>query len=152
LDDHVADLRAFDDVPRPEPPAPESVIAALRDRAAEAAAARRALTTVVGEAESEDGLVRAVVGAAGLVELILDPKAMRMASSDLARQIVEVTAAAREDLDARRKRRAAELGVPETGVELADSLAQLTELQSTVAAGNVDLQAMFERMRARFGV
>src|SRR4051812_45617327 len=66
----------------------------------------RRASELVGEASSADGLVRVLCRpGAPLHDLHLDPRAMRMISSDLAATIQSVAAAARADLD----RRTAEL-------------------------------------------
>ncbi|WP_157252324.1 YbaB/EbfC family nucleoid-associated protein [Nonomuraea typhae] len=59
---------------------------------------QKALEDVVGRATDEDGLVTAGYSAAGLAELELHPKAMRLSSGELAEKIKEVIRAANDDL------------------------------------------------------
>jgi DNA-binding protein YbaB len=56
------------------------------------------LVALVGRAADEDGLVTAEYTGEGLRELEIHPKAMRLASGDLADKIKEVVAAATADL------------------------------------------------------
>ncbi len=57
------------------------------------------LASLVGTAESEDGRVRAETdNATGLRKLTIDPRAMRMASEELAEAITKVVADAMADL------------------------------------------------------
>ncbi|MGN9836759.1 YbaB/EbfC family DNA-binding protein [Nonomuraea sp. H19] len=56
------------------------------------------LTELVGRAEDEDGFVVAEFGSAGLNELILHPKAMRLTSGELAARIKVVIEEATADL------------------------------------------------------
>lgn len=127
-------------------PQPEAVIEVLRAQAERAAEIRRQLAELVGEARSEDTLVSAVVGAQGLQELVLEPKAMRMPSAELAETIVGLTQRARENLEARRAERAAELGAgARPGIQ--ESLGQLDRLRSLVDAGHGDLRTVFEKFR-----
>jgi hypothetical protein len=147
----MADMREFDRVPQAAGADPWAAADVLRDRAARAAAVRRQLSEAVGEAATDNGQLRAKVGAAGLQELVIDPRAMRMPSSDLAAAIVEITRRARDDLDRRREQLAAELGVARDGVDLDESLARLEQLRAMVAGGHGDMRRVFERFRERSG-
>jgi hypothetical protein len=147
----MADMREFDRVPRPADGDPWAAAEVLRDRATKAAEARRRLAEVVGTAATDNSQVRVTVGAEGLQELVIEPRAMRMASTDLAATIVELTRQAREDLGRRRDELAAELGVPRGGVDLDESLARLEQLRELVAGGHGDLRAAFERFREQAG-
>jgi len=147
----MADMREFDRMPRPADGDPWAAAEVLRDRAAHAAEARRRLAEVVGEAATDNGQVRVRVGAEGLQELVIEPRAMRMASTDLAATIVELTRQGREDLVRRRDELAAELGVQRGGVDLDESLARLEQLRDLVAGGHGDLRAAFERFRQQAG-
>jgi hypothetical protein len=143
----VADMREFDRVPRGADADPRAAADVLRNRAAQAAAARWQLAEVVGEAATEDGLLQAKVGAAGLRDLVIAPRAMRMPSTDLAAAIVELARQAREDLDQRRQELAAELGVARGGVDLDESLARLEQLRALVADSHGDMRRVYERFR-----
>jgi DNA-binding protein YbaB len=60
------------------------------------------LTAMRGDGTAADGLVRAGVDGTGdLVELVIEPRAMRLASSDLAREIRAAVSAARAEVAAR---------------------------------------------------
>jgi hypothetical protein len=130
---------------------PRAAAGVLRDQAAQAAAARRELAGILGEAASDDGLLAAKVGPGGLAELRIEPRAMRMPSMDLAAAIVELTRRAREDLDRRRQERAGELGIGRGGVDLDESLARLDRLRGLVAESRGDMRQVYERFRAETG-
>lgn len=60
------------------------------------------LSTIVGEAESDDGRVRIeCANEKGITKVHLDPRVMRMASQDLAETIAQVSQAAMADLRAK---------------------------------------------------
>lgn len=147
----MADMREFDRMPQPVDGDPWAAADVLRDRAARAAEARRRLAEVVGAAATDNGQVRVKVGGEGLQDLVIEPRAMRMASTDLAATIVELTRQAREDLGRQRDELAAELGVQGGGVDLDESLARLQQLRELVAGGHGDLRAVFERFRQQAG-
>lgn len=129
---------------------PEAVVEVLRAQAERAVDVRAELADIVGEAESDDGVVKAIVGPKGLQELVLEPKAMRMPSTDLATTVVDVTQRAREDFDTRRADKTAELGAS-TRPSLEESLAHLDRLNSLVNAGHGDMRTVFERFRSETG-
>ncbi|MEU9887530.1 YbaB/EbfC family nucleoid-associated protein [Sphaerisporangium sp. NPDC051017] len=62
---------------------------------------QRRLPELVGRAQDKDRLVTVEYGADGLRELELNPRAMRLASTDLAELIKTVTRQAAQDLSAR---------------------------------------------------
>lgn len=146
----MADTEAFDRLPRTDAD-PRVAAEVLRERGARATAARVELAEVIGEAATEDGLLRVSVGVAGLRELVIAPRAMRMPSVDLAAAIVDLSRQAREDLDRRRRERAAELGIAPGGVDLDESQARLEQLRSAVADSHGDLRRAYERFRAQTG-
>lgn len=87
------------------------------------------LSSLVGTAESEDGRVRAETdNAKGLRKLTIDPRAMRMASEELAEVITAVVADAMADL--RRKSR--------------------EEAQDVMGGGKFDPQAAREQVKEVF--
>lgn len=143
----MADLRGFDGLPRLDSGDPAVASDVLRQQAVDAAAVRDQLAQVTGEASSDNGFVRAVVGITGLQALVLDPRAMRMPSEDLAAAVVTVTAQARDALDQRRIERARELGIAQDRPDLDESLAQLSRLQSLVQESQGDARRVFERFR-----
>lgn len=76
----------------------ENAIRMLNERAKHAAAIQKDIQEVRGIAETEDGHVTVEVGATGQLESVrLDPRAMRMASEDLAEAIVTLSKEAMED-------------------------------------------------------
>ena len=111
----------------------------------------RRASELVGEARSDDGLIRvACRPGAPLHELHLDPRAMRMVSSDLAEAIQAVAAAARADLDRRTAELTRELFGDATGAlgvtDAESARARMAEL-SDLATGTVtDAQAIFDRL------
>lgn len=145
----MADMRGFEGIPRFNSVDPAAPADALLRQAQEAAAVRDQLRETVGEAATDDGLIRAVVGADGLQSLALDPRAMRMPSEDLSTAIVSVTADARDDLYLRRAERARELGLAQEAPTLDEGLAKLTELRSLVEESQGDARRVFERFRAQ---
>lgn len=147
----MADTRAFQGIPRAESIDPGAPADALLGQAQDAAAVRDQLNETVGEAQSDDGFIRAVVGARGLQSLTLDPRAMRMPSEDLSKAIVEATSDAREDLDRRRIERARELGLAQDAPTLDESLAKLTQLKALVEESQGDARRVFERFQAQTG-
>lgn len=140
-------MSEFDRIPRFADARPEASVDALQQTAEQSMAARRQLAEVTGEAESPDGTVRAFVGVFGLQDLVLDPKAMRKPSQDLAQLIVQVTRQAGEDLARRRAEQAAELGVAGERPDLEQMLTDLARLRSTMAEGHGDARRVFERFR-----
>lgn len=128
---------------------PKAALDAVMGQAAGAASARRELAEVTGQAESPNGLLRAVADGGGLRELAIDPRAMRMPSVDLAAGIVAVAREAAVDLGRRREERLRELGVDRAPVDLEQSLERLHELRAMVEAGQGDMRAVFERFRGR---
>lgn len=147
----MTDMRGFDGIPRFHSVDPGAPAEALLEQAREAAAARDQLNDIAGEATTDDGLIRAAVGAQGLQDLRLDPRAMRMPSEDLAKAIVAVAAAARDDLFVRRAERARELGLPTQPPSLDDSLAQLATLKGLVDESQGDARRVFERFQQQTG-
>lgn len=142
-------MREFDGVPRFASADAGVPVDGLLRQAQDAAAVRAELNETIGEAASDDGFIRAVVGAKGLQSLTLDPRAMRMPSEDLSKAIIEVASAARADLDRRRIERARELGLAQDAPNLDDSLARLSQLKSLVEQSHGDARRVFERFQAQ---
>ncbi|WP_345557651.1 YbaB/EbfC family nucleoid-associated protein [Nonomuraea rosea] len=65
---------------------------------ARAAELRTSMAELVGRAEDEDGLVKVEFASAGLKELILHPKAMRLTSGELSERIKDLVKEAAADL------------------------------------------------------
>ncbi|GLZ08311.1 hypothetical protein Acsp03_57770 [Actinomadura sp. NBRC 104412] len=83
---------------------PEILFREARSQFDQVAGMQRAMAELRGRAESQDGRVRAVYAQdQGLAEVQLDPRAMRMSAADLGRLIVEVSGAAKRDLERQMK-------------------------------------------------
>ncbi|REF37488.1 YbaB/EbfC family nucleoid-associated protein [Thermasporomyces composti] len=107
------------------------------------------LTEVRGEAETADGKVRAVVRPGGALEsLTLDPRAMRMASEDLAAAIVEAVAAATEDVTAK-VAEAMESVLPGVGASIAE-LADPAALAEAQSRSEQQINSIVESLRRGF--
>lgn len=76
---------------------PEQVLAQARERTSKITGLQESLTKICGTAESSDGYIKASYSATGLRDLEINPRAMRMASSDLAETIKSVISAAAKD-------------------------------------------------------
>lgn len=110
----------------------------IRDRARE----------LVGRATSDDGNVRVTfTGEAGLAELSIDPRAMRLPSQELAERIVRLTGQARADLERQRAELVAEAGHDTAELSQESSAAMLGELSTAYARSMDDIQTVFERFR-----
>jgi DNA-binding protein YbaB len=60
------------------------------------------LSEITGEGESEDGTVHAITDANGRLEkIVIQPRALRMASEDLAEKVTAVIRAAQDDAERR---------------------------------------------------
>lgn len=117
------------------------------------------LNAVVGRAESSDGFVRAAFSASeGLTELDLNPRAMRMASSDLAEQIKSVIQEAAQDMQRQLTAQINGLfaGEGESPMDFArdpqKSDAKIQEIQQSLSATLNDLHGEMERMRRKLGL
>jgi hypothetical protein len=100
-----------------------------------------------GTAESDDGLLKAVVGPNGLEDLIIESRAMRMASQDLAAALVEVVRNAESDIRRRRAEILSELGVDGGMPDMAETLSSLELLQSKLTASQGDVRQIFEEFQ-----
>ncbi|MFG1698271.1 YbaB/EbfC family nucleoid-associated protein [Nonomuraea sp. NPDC049309] len=76
----------------------DQLIKDSESRMARVVALQERLSTLVGRAQDEDGLVTVEMGQAGLQDLILHPKAMRLTSGELAERIKRAFADASADL------------------------------------------------------
>lgn len=113
---------------------------------------REALAGLTGSAESEDRTIRAVVGPEGLRELVIEPRAMRLPSADLATTIVGLVRDASADLTRVRREKLDELGVAAPRIDLEESRAKLAELEALTRAGDGDMVAVYERFRRQLGL
>lgn len=104
-----------------------------------------------GRAESDDGLVVAAFSATeGFHGLVLDPRAMRLPSVDLAESIESVARAAREDFERQRREIVGRLGgSPAVDVDAAQR--EIAEVTQAATKGLGDMQALFDQFRHRMG-
>lgn len=131
---------------------PSALIAQLQARAARAGELRERLRNLVGRAQSADGTIQALFTVGdGLSQLTLDPRAMRKPSVDLAAEIVQVTAAAREDLARQRNEAAAELSADTALPDMEQAQDDLRMLADEYRRGTGDIRALIERYRAQLG-
>ncbi|MCW2947173.1 MAG: hypothetical protein JWR24_3890 [Actinoallomurus sp.] len=107
------------------------------------------LSSLVGTAKSKDGRVRAESdNASGLRKLTIDPRAMRMASEELAEMIVRVVADATADL--RRKSQEEVQGVMGGGkFDPKASREQVKEALASFERTAVDARSEMERVQRR---
>jgi DNA-binding protein YbaB len=83
---------------------PEMLFRETRSQFDQVADMQRAMAELRGRAESQDGRVRAVYSQdAGLADVELDPRAMRMSAAELAELIVQVSGEAKRDLERQMK-------------------------------------------------
>ncbi|WP_245691040.1 YbaB/EbfC family nucleoid-associated protein [Sinosporangium album] len=115
---------------------------------------QQVLTSAVGRAKDEDGLVSVEFAAEGLRELELHPKAMRLGSAELAEKIKKTIRDAADDLsqeiDAAMNETFGEAGNPLRFLN--DPDAALQDVRSTEAAFNRtfdDVMGELERIRRR---
>lgn len=87
----------------------EKLLRASEEHAQKATDLSERMTELRGHAASEDGRVEAHYAAAGLTELKLDPRAMRMGSELLAEEIVKTVQAAALDMQRQMQEAMAEM-------------------------------------------
>lgn len=76
----------------------ERVIEQAKNQASAVMGMQEKLTSLVGRAESEDGHIKVAFESAGLSELEINPRAMRMGSAELAATIKQLVREASDDL------------------------------------------------------
>ncbi|MFC4913381.1 YbaB/EbfC family nucleoid-associated protein [Actinomadura gamaensis] len=107
-------------------------------------AVQERLRDVVGRARSEDGAVAVeCAGGQGLTGLVIDPRAMKLGSQELAETVVRLVREATADL----RRQTAELMREELG-ELADPRA----LQDEVLAAQRDFEQKMEHVKEQLAL
>jgi DNA-binding protein YbaB len=145
------DLSAFDALDGGgDPGDPREVIQQMRAKIERTREVRDRAAELVGSAQSEDGYVTVeCTNAAGIKDVVFDPRVMRMQSQDLAALIVEVAAEARADLDRQRGEVLAELKFGTPDVE--ESEAALAEMTSAYTRSMGDIHTMFARFRDGLG-
>ncbi|MBB6350664.1 YbaB/EbfC family nucleoid-associated protein [Nonomuraea muscovyensis] len=115
---------------------------------------QKTMSTVVGRAQDEDGLVTAEYAAEGLRELDLHPKAMRLGSSELAEKVKQVVRDASEDLQQKISEAMGEVfGEEDNPMRfIKDPDAALEQVRSAEAAYNrtfEDVMGELDRIRRR---
>ncbi|MEU7691317.1 YbaB/EbfC family nucleoid-associated protein [Microbispora hainanensis] len=115
------------------------------------------LSSLVGRARDEDGLVSVEVSARGLSELELHPKAMRLSSGELAERIKETMRAASDDLYRQMNRAMADALGPEGDQSkfLDDPeavLAQVREAESAFDRTAKDVLGELDRISRSLGL
>jgi len=118
---------------------------------------RERLEALTGAAETPDGLLRAhVTAAAGLVELFIDPRAMRLPSMDLAEAICRLAQDAQRHLEAQTQQAAAETYGDD--LDAAGSLAtpegrqeKLDALRGAFTSATGDATALLDLVRKGLG-
>jgi DNA-binding protein YbaB len=128
---------------------PEGFTEQLLQRARAMEQVQERIRELQGVARTDDGYVEATYTAVdGLAGLTLDPRAMRMASEDLAEAILTVSRAAREDFEEQRREAAAELG-PAPDVDLAEAERTIQDMTESYTRGVGEMQSMMERLRGQ---
>lgn len=115
------------------------------------------LSSLVGRARDEDGLVSVEVSTRGLSELELHPKAMRLSSGELAERIKETMRAASDDLYRQMNRAMAEaFGQEGDQSRFLDDpeavLAQVKEAESAFDRTAEDVLGELDRISRRLGL
>ncbi|GAB3152149.1 YbaB/EbfC family nucleoid-associated protein [Microbispora hainanensis] len=115
------------------------------------------LSSLVGRARDEDGLVSVEVSARGLSELELHPKAMRLSSGELAERIKETMRAASDDLYRQMNRAMADaLGEEGDQSRFLDDpeavLAQVKEAEAAFDRTAEDVLGELDRISRRLGL
>ncbi len=115
------------------------------------------LSSLVGRARDEDGLVSVEFSSRGLSELELHPKAMRLSSGELADRIKDTMRAASDDLYRQMNRAMAEvLGEDGDQTRFLDDpeavLAQVKEAESAFDRTAEDVLGELDRISRRLGL
>jgi DNA-binding protein YbaB len=128
---------------------PEGFTEQLLQRARVMEEVQERIRALEGVGRTDDGYVVATYTAVdGLAGLTLDPRAMRMPSEDLARAVLAVSRAAREDFEEQRRAAAAELG-PTPEVDLEEAQRAIQDITESYTRGIGDMQSMVERLRGQ---
>lgn len=109
----------------------EEILRASERHVAKSEELQRRSAALVGRAESKDGRVSVGWTDNGLSDLIIDPRAMRLGSGELATEIVKTTERAKADLARQQKELSDEVLGPDNFDPLS-SLPDAEALQSTV--------------------
>lgn len=128
-------------------PDPQALGQMAQQQAEALARSRERLGELVGTAESEDGLVKASATDAKVIDLTLDPKAMRKASQDLSTEILDVVNAARRDFEAQRQEVLDDLEIGGPAVDMATAMSNMREMGEALQRGTSDIQALVEQFQ-----
>jgi len=129
----------------------------MRDQTAQAVELQRQVAGLVGTAESRDGQVRLGFSPSrGLTELSIDPRAMRMGSDNLSRQIMDLCTQAMDDLDRQKQEAARETfgddfdpaALKLDAKSMEGALKGMTE---TVESAGQSMTSLMEQLRRRLG-
>jgi DNA-binding protein YbaB len=118
---------------------------AFREQAERARSVRDQLAGFVAEAESRDKMVKVRVSSSGLEELVINPRAMRKQSAELAADITETIRQA--DSELRRQQQEATTGLGTTGVNLDKALEHLNAMRDSVTKSHGDMLRTFETIQ-----
>ncbi|QXJ23951.1 YbaB/EbfC family nucleoid-associated protein [Actinomadura graeca] len=137
----------------------DEVLRRAQDQAARVAALQKELADTAGHAESEDGHVKvSYTSTGGITELEINPRAMRMASADLADTIKRVVQEAANDLQAniRAKMAAVFEGQEDDPLAIIDDpskiTAKISDMQGLMESAMGDASLHMEKMRRRMGL
>lgn len=138
---------------------PDKMLREAQQRVAKMSGMQERIAQIVGEAESSDGYVKATYTATGgLKDLELNPRAMRMASTDLASTIKEVIRAAMEDFQQRMRLEMSSAfeGQDDNPLELAQNpekiKAKVEEATSMLDGALNDVLGQMERIKKQMGM
>jgi DNA-binding protein YbaB len=135
---------------------PALAVAAHAEQMAQAEQLEQGIRAAAGTAASDDGRIRVAWSeAGGIDELVIDPRAMRLASEDLAAAIAQVVNAARTQAQQQVADLVADAmgsGAPdphEVVAGLPDLQVQLDEIMRETALMGSTVTGIVDRMRAR---
>lgn len=132
----------------------DKLLRGMDDQLAKLAKFQEAVVDCVGRAEDEDGLVKVEYGQAGLQELELHPKAMRLGSAELADLIKTVLAEATADFQRRFTEIAGEtFGEKDNPMKLASDpeslLSDIKRAEEVYDRAFTDVMGELDRIRRR---
>jgi DNA-binding protein YbaB len=120
----------------------------IRQRLDAARRVRAELATLVGSGQSPDGLIRAeFTDAEGLTGLTVNPRAMRLDSTELAERILATVRAARADLEARKREVAGPEFDPAVLPDPDTIRARLDDAAATFQRTSTDVAAVLDLLR-----
>lgn len=134
----------------------EPLLDAARERARRAAALQERMAGTQGVGRSDDGLLTVRWTALeGVVEIAIDPRAMRLGAQTLGERLVEVTAAAKRDFETQLRQAAAEAaGGTFDPAAMPDPQAMRARMDAATAAltdVSGDAAALVKKLQQRLG-